>query len=276
MPTVEEAICLGLLQGLTEFLPVSSSGHVLLAEMLLEVGRVDLQSPGRLALQALASLGALAAAVIFFRARLAVFARELGRCLTARRWPVPGSPGFDALSVLIVSLPASILALLCERTWTRWQSKPLVLGFGFIVTALALTSTLWARPPSRTSASPLSLLAMGIAQGCAGAPGLSRIAANSSAMLWLRLRAEPALELGVLSTLLPLATGAIVQLSRAGQLLIGAWPSVVAAGIMSLLAASLGLRLLRRALLDNLIAWFALWVLPLALATLALAKAWPH
>jgi hypothetical protein len=50
----------------------------------------------------------------------------------------------------------------------------------------------------------------------------------------------------------------------------------MAASVMSLFAASLGLRLLRRAMLDGLIAWFALWVLPLALATLALAKAWPQ
>lgn len=268
MSPFEQALILGVVQGLSEFLPISGDGHLALTQLLLEV------EDGGLTLSVLLHLGTLIAATIYFRERLAAVLLDLGKQLGRGRLPAPAAVGWDAVLVLIAALPTGIIGLLSRDTIAGWTEKPLVAGFGFVVTACVLTSSLWTKPGTLTSPSLSGALLLGMAQGLAVVPGVSRSGITIVLGLWLGLRAERAFELSVLMSL-PVVVAAVgLELSVS----VTPPPSALAfaAGTMTSLGFGyLSLGLLRRVLTRGSIAWFALWVLPLALATLALAKAWP-
>jgi undecaprenyl-diphosphatase len=268
MSPFEQALILGVVQGLSEFLPISGDGHLALAQLLLEV------EGGGLTLSVLLHLGTLIAATVYFRERLAAVLLDLGKQLRRGRLPAPAAVGWDAVLVLIAALPTGIIGLLSRDTIASWTAQPLVTGFGFIVTACLLTSTLWTKPGTLMSPSLSGALLLGVAQGLAVVPGVSRSGITIVAALWLGLRAERAFELSVLMSL-PAVVAAIglelfVSASHTPSALAFAAGTVTSLGF-----GYLSLGLLRRVLAAGAISWFALWVLPLALATLALAKAWP-
>ncbi|HEU4579534.1 MAG TPA: undecaprenyl-diphosphate phosphatase [Polyangiaceae bacterium] len=274
---LEDAICLGLVHGLTQFLPLSSDAHVALAETLLDLNRA---AAGSAASEQLATLhaclraGTLLACLCYFRARIAAISVGLWRCLRSGRLPGPADPGGDAVFVAIAAVPTLLLGLLLQPLVLRWQGKPLAIGFGLVLTALWLTASLWARAGSRTSSSWMGAAVLGTAQGIAWLPGLSRSAANLTLALWLGLRAERAFELAMLATLPAMAGGLCFELSLADQLTGSAL--VLLSGALFAFGAGLSsLYLLRRIMQYGHVAWCALWLLPVALASLALAKAWP-
>jgi undecaprenyl-diphosphatase len=269
----EEAVCLGLLQGLTEFLPLASDAHLALAETLLDIGSVD--DAERLTLHACLRAGTLLAGLLFFRKRIGATAIGLSRSLRARRLPALNAPGGDTVFVALASVPTLLLGLVLEPLVERWQSRPLALGFGLIVSALCLTSSLWARAGTKTSGSLLGAAWLGTAQGIAWLPGLSRSAANLVTALWLGLRVDRAFELAMLATLPALAGALLFELWTAEQLA-GSALTLITGALVAFGAGLLGLHLLRRLLQYGHVAWCALWLLPVALASLALAKAWPR
>lgn len=268
MSPFEQALILGVVQGLSEFLPISGDGHLALAQLLLEV------EGGGLTLSVLLHLGTLMAATVYFRERLAAVLLDVGKQLRRGRLPAPAGVGWDAVLVLIAALPTGIIGLLSRDTIAAWTAEPLVTGFGFLVTACLLTSTHWTKPGTLTSPSLSGALLLGLAQGAAVVPGVSRSGITIVAALWLGLRAERAFELSVLMSL-PVVVAAIAL-----ELVVSVSPTPAAMAFAAGTVTSLGfgflsLGLLRRVLAAGGIAWFALWVLPVALATLALAKAWP-
>lgn len=268
MSPFEQALILGVVQGLSEFLPISADGHVALAQLLLEV------EGGGLTLSVLLHVGTLLATVVYFRQRLAKVLVDVGRQLRRGRLPAPAAPGWDAVLVLLAALPTGVIGLLLHDTVAGWTEQPLATGFGFIVTACLLTSTLWLEPGTLLSPSLPGALLLGVAQGLAVVPGISRSGFTIVVALWLGLRAERAFELSMLMSLPAVIAAIGLELFVSGSF--AAELMVFGAGILTSLAvgyATLGL--LRRVLASSTIAWFSLWVLPLALATLALAKAWP-
>jgi len=272
----EEAVCLGLLQGLTEFLPLSSDAHVALAEMLLDVGAAgNHDSAELLTLHACLRAGTLLAALCFFHQRIAAISIGLFQSVRAGRLPGPTAPGGEAVVVAIACVPTLVLGLLLQPVVLRWQGRPLALGFGLILSALWLTTSLWARPGSKTSTSLIGAALLGTAQGIAWLPGLSRSAANLVTMLWLGIRAERAFELAMLATL-PALGGALAFELGAVEHLTGSALTLGAGTLVAFAAGLVGLYLLRKVVQSGHVAWGALWLLPMALASLALAKAWPR
>jgi undecaprenyl-diphosphatase len=272
----DDAVWLGLLHGLTEFLPLSSDAHVALAETLLDIG---VGSAGydaeRITLHACLRAGALLAGITYFRERIATTAIAAWHSLRAGRLPGPNSPGGDAVFVAVASLPTALLGALLHPLVERWQGRPLIIGCGLMLGALCLTSSLWARAGSRTSVTPLGAALIGLGQGLAWFPGLSRCAVNLTLALWLGVRAERAFELALLATLPALAGALGFQLFYVDQLT-GSALALSCGAVVAFGGGLLGLVLLRRLMQHGYVAWCALWLLPVALASLALAKAWPR
>jgi undecaprenyl-diphosphatase len=259
---------LGILHGLTELLPVSGEGHLALARTLLEL------DPSGLSLSVLIELGTLLAVLAYFRHRIVQVLRDLWLELACGRLPHAGMPGRDALLVCVAAVPAGIIALLLRAAVTGWSERPLAIGFGFIVTSLLLISTLWTRPGTLSSPSLAAAALLGVAQGLACAPGLSRSGSLIVAALWLGVRPERAFELSMLISIPALAAPILLQLFAPDALTGHALPLLVGVSV-AFGAGLVSLAILRRAVLNGHLSWFALWLLPLALATLALAKAWP-
>lgn len=274
---LEDAICLGLVHGLTQFLPLSSDAHVALAETLLDLSSAGIggdASEQLATLHACLRAGTLLAGLCYFRERVGAIAIGLWHSLRGGRLPGPAAPGGDAVFVAVAAIPTILLGLLLQPLVLRWQGKPLAIGFGLILTALWLTASLWARAGSKTSTSLLGAAVLGTAQGIAWLPGLSRSAANLILALWLGLRSERAFELAMLASLPAIAGALCFELGLVDHLE-GSVLVLVTGTLFAFGAGLLSLYLLRRLMQYGHVAWCALWLLPVALASLALAKAWP-
>ena len=195
--TYLDAVFLGLLQGLTEFLPVSSSGHLVLGQHLLGV-----KQPG-VAFEVLVHLGTLASVVVYFRRRLwrlvkSLYTRELSE---ERR----------IIGLLIVgTVPAVLAGLFLEDFFERAFSDPLVTSIMLAVTGLILLSTRFVRKGERAPDLKSSLI-MGIGQALAIMPGISRSGTTISAGLLVGVRPSEAAEFSFLLAIPAIAGAALLE-----------------------------------------------------------------
>lgn len=264
-----DAALLGALQGVTEFLPISSDGHLALAEMLFHVEQ------GGLTFNVMLHAGTLLAT-------LAVLRRRVGRAIydTAlairepRRFRVT-SGGRDALTVIVASIPTAMIGLLLRDAVDQWTQSPLVVGMGFLMTSACVMSTYWVRPGNREQPTLGGALVIGFLQGLAVLPGLSRSGSTIAGAMWLGVRPDRAFELSFLMSL-PAVAGAVLLESR--HALNGPFPAATAAtgASVALVTGIFALYALRRVIMRGQFALFALWTVPLALATLAMGLVWPQ
>ncbi|NOX60340.1 MAG: undecaprenyl-diphosphatase UppP [Chloroflexi bacterium] len=166
--TTFQAFILGLVQGLTEFLPVSSSGHLVLVPWWLG------WDASSLAFDALVHLGTLLAVVVYFwRDWWRMFLAVVGR-LRGRRDP----EGHDRLFLLILigTLPAAVIGYLFEGFFESLFGSPPTVAIFLIITGLLLVlAERWHQeglPIARLKVSDSVII--GFAQALAIAPGISR------------------------------------------------------------------------------------------------------
>jgi len=253
---VLDAMLLGALRGVTEFLPASADGHLALSELLFGV------SPSSSALRV--AFHAAAIVVVLWSERHQFRSRAADRL-----W------GADGVAILLASLPTLTLGLVFRDSAHAAATSPLILGLGFLGSSGWVLSTRWVSPGRQMHLSWLGALVVGFAQGLSAFPGLSRCAGSLSCALWLGLRADRAFDLSLLMALpafvLAIAVDApairneplLLEQTLVGFLLFAA------GGLLALAAL--------RNLLQNGKLWLvALWTLPLSLATLALSWAWPR
>jgi undecaprenyl-diphosphatase len=167
----------GLIQGLTEFLPISSSGHLVLVPALL--GR---EGPD-LATSAVLHLGTLVAVLAYFR-------HDVGQIV--RFTP----SGRRLLRLLIIgTIPAAILGLLFEGTLDRLNETPRAVAVALFLTGLVLFATRWLPLGNRAVADSrdVDAVTLGFGQALALIPGVSRSGTTISAGLASKFeRAEAA------------------------------------------------------------------------------------
>lgn len=263
-----DAVLLGAVQGVTEFLPISSDGHLALAELLFEIEQ------GSLTFNVMLHAGTLIATLIVLRAKVA---RVMGEGLRALVQPTRfrSTPGArDALFVVVASFPTAVIGLLLRDAVESWTSSPLAVGLGFLATSAWVLSTHWVRPGQKEQPSLLAALLIGFVQGLAVFPGLSRSGGTIACAMWLGVRPERAFELSFLISL-PAVFGAIVFESR--HAFADSFPVVPAlvGALVALFVGILALVVLRKIVMRGRFALFAFWTVPVGLATLAMAAAWP-
>ena len=160
--TVIESIFLGLLQGFTEFLPVSSSGHLILAQKLWDI-------PGNLFFDVMLHLGTLLAVVISMR-------KTIWQAIV--NWK-----NKKLLYLVIASVPTCVIALLVKLFVAEdILSKLLPIGFALTIVLIVISHYL-AKPKLRLEQSGvLPAIVTGLTQGIAVLPGLSRSGSTISVM----------------------------------------------------------------------------------------------
>jgi undecaprenyl-diphosphatase len=267
-PFLEGAL-LGALQGVSEFLPISSDGHLALAELLFEV------RGGGLTFNVMLHAGTLLATLLVLRQRIVPAAVEGARALVrpSRFRETPG--GRDALVVLLATVPTAVIGFGLRDRVEVWTSSPLAIGLGFLGTSLALISTRWAPAGKKDVPSAVGAVLIGLAQGLAVLPGLSRSGSTITTALWLGVRPERAFELSMLMSLPAVFGALLLELPKALKAPEGVAVAALGAAV-AFVVGVLALEILRRLLVRGKFALFAVWVFPLALATLAMSRAWPH
>jgi len=263
-----DSILLGLLQGVSEFLPISSSGHLALAGILFGV-----QDAG-LTLNVLLHVGTLVATAIVLRRRLAAALVNGCRALVQPRLFVTDPGGQDAFFVVLASIPTAFIGLALRNAVADWTRSPLVVGLGFLVTAILLISTRFARSGEIEHPSYQLAMILGVVQGIAVVPGISRSGSTIAIALFLGIQRGRAFELSMLMSVPAVLGAALLELPGA----LGSLENLDAGLVGAVVACVSGvgaMLILRRMVVSGSFAWFALWMGPLAIATLAMARAWP-
>lgn len=153
---------LAVIQGLTEFLPVSSSGHLALGKAIL-----GFQALEGLGVEVLLHGGTLVAVVLYYRRFIAETCVGLVR-REAAAWRF-------AVAVFVSMIPAIVLGLLFEDELELAAGSPLfVCGALCFTGCLLLATRLWGRDNLGREVTPLRALLMGLAQAVAMLPGVSR------------------------------------------------------------------------------------------------------
>lgn len=238
-----QGLVLGLVQGLTEFLPISSSGHLVLAERLLRF------QPQGVFVEVTVHVATLISVLVAYRVRIA----ELVRGLLNR-----GSDAWRYAGLLLVaSVPAGVAGVLFRDFFEqRFHSLP-ALGWNFLITAGILWSTRWVRPrpaspaPAARSAPSLGqALLMGCAQAIAILPAISRSGSTIAAGLWSGLPAVVAAEFSFLMSVVVIAGSGLLEarhlVSGDQSLTPGLATAFLAAMLAGLLAIYFLVALLRR------------------------------
>ena len=182
--SILQAIFLGIVQGLTEFLPVSSSGHLVFLQSLL-----GMEEP-QLFFDVMLHLGTLLAVVVYFRSDIYKIIKGIGSLLKGSK---QGQEGTRLLLwIIVATIPTGLMGILFKDWFESLFSKPKVVGMMLLITGLVLFLTRWAKKEGRTieKMNWMDSIIIGIAQGIAIIPGISRSGATISTGLFCGLDRE--------------------------------------------------------------------------------------
>jgi undecaprenyl-diphosphatase len=177
------AVILGIIEGLTEFLPISSTGHMLIAEQALGV---DLNEGFWKLFTVVIQLGAILAVVVYYRRRLRDLvvdfispkrSGELGPIAPVPRWRHP------LVLVLAAVVPAGLIGVLGKKHIDDLMEHALPVGLALVVGAVAIEVIERAcrgrgRVADVADVSPAQAMGIGLAQAVALVPGVSRSAST--------------------------------------------------------------------------------------------------
>jgi undecaprenyl-diphosphatase len=170
--TVVQSILLGIIQGLTEFLPISSSGHLVIVPFLLDWEIPDAQA---FVFDVLVQVATLVAVVAFFWKDFYVILRGVLRGLKHRK-PFETQPARLGWYILLATLPAGFAGLLLKDVIEQAFSSPMMTGVALLATAaiLVIAERVGRRRRILDELTWLDALVIGVFQVLALFPGLSR------------------------------------------------------------------------------------------------------
>lgn len=205
-PSPLQGMILGTVQGLTEFLPISSSGHLVLAERILGV------KPEGLGLEVLVHLGTWLAVILYFR-------RRIWEIIRAFIYPQRGDKGNRSFFLLLIlgSIPAGIVGLLLRNSIEKIFHNPYLVCLMLLLTGFILFSTKFSQQKG-TDLSPINSLLIGTAQALAILPGISRSGATISCGLLRGIEGERSAEFSFLLAVISILGVNLLELKNLNQI----------------------------------------------------------
>lgn len=267
---------LGAVQGATEFLPVSSSGHLAVGQLLLDRAGGMARLPGQpLLLEILLHLATVLAVLVVYRREVwgilrslwgAVAALFTGRLLS--HCAVNDDANL-AVSIVVGTVPTAAIAIGLEGSAVKIATDPVGLGVSFLACACILASTFWWKSRGRRLSWRAALL-IGLFQGVAALPGISRSGTTIAVALALGIDREEAARFSFLLSVPAILGAAILEIDP-GALAAGERVWAYGAGAAAAFAVGLGALLLLIRVVRRGKMWaFAPYVAAVGVASLAL------
>jgi undecaprenyl-diphosphatase len=262
--TVLQALVLGILQGLSEFLPISSSAHLALAPWLFHW-----PDPG-LAFDVALHFGTLVAVLWYFRAEWASLVAAAASLVVRRR--VETVEERRVLLLILATVPGAIAGLVLEKQAEAAFRDPRLIAVLLIVMGVVL----WRVDKTAARDRPLDALRwqdallVGLAQMFAILPGVSRSGSTITAGRALRLTREGAAVFSFLMSMPIIAAAAILKLPHALRTE-GVTPPLVVGVLASAVSGWLAISVLLRFVVRRSYGVFAVYRVVLGLIVLAIA-----
>lgn len=280
--TILEGILQGILQGLTEFLPVSSSGHLSLFQHF-----TGLDGESAVTMTVVFHLGTLAAVFIAFWSKIKALIFEAFRLLrdvfTGKfKWKAMNPERRMIMMIIVSILP--LFGFYIFRDFFEKLEKDadiLVEGFAFLYTsALLFLSTKVSASgehfavKSKTAGETTvpAALTIGVFQGIALVPGISRSGSTISAALFTGMKREDAVEYSFILGIPVILAGAVVKLTEAGSEELAANMLPLLAGFAAAAVSGyFAIRLIKALVMNDRFRVFAWYTLVLGIAVIAVA-----
>ncbi len=258
-----QALILGIIQGLTEYLPVSSSGHLAIGANLFGMsGEENLTFT-----VAVHVATVLSTVVILWKEIVWIFADIF-------KWKWNEGMRY-AVNILISMIPVAIVGLLFkDKVEAIFGSGLLVVGICLLVTASLLAFSYWAKPRQRENISPLHAFIIGIAQALAVLPGLSRSGSTIATGLLLGNKKERLAQFSFLMVIPPILGEALLDVKDmaemgVSQAMAGLSPVALAVGFLAaFISGCLACKWMINIVKKGKLIWFALYCAIVGVATI--------
>ena len=261
--TIMEAILLGLIQGLTEFLPVSSSGHLALAKPILGI---DAEAGHFTTLVVFVHLGTALSVISAYRQQVGAIVFQTARVLIApKKLSIEFSRNESfrqAVQIGITLIPTGIAYIFIKEAIDNFFDRPHWVGALLIATGLLLSLTLFRKTPKGRITIVKSLI-IGTAQAFAMLPGISRSGATIAAAIYMNVDREQAARFSFLMALPVILAGALLE----GRDLLGSnisssqWGVILLATLVAYLSGLLAIRLVIHVVKRGKLQYFAAYCL---------------
>jgi undecaprenyl-diphosphatase len=250
-----QAIILGIVQGITEWLPVSSSGHLVIFQHLFGLS-------AEIAFDLMLHIATLIVVCAVFRKEIISVLKAIGR------WDFKSEEGKLALFIIAGTIPTGLIGYFFREFFTSAFSGLFVVGIALIFTGLLLIQSRFPLKPAKLNYKRSVLI--GILQGIAITPGVSRSGATISTALITGVDREKAVRFSFL-LFIPAILGAMVFLANDITLTAFANPLPMIAGMVtSIIVGYFSLKVLIKLVINKKFHWFALycWIIGIILLLL--------
>jgi undecaprenyl-diphosphatase len=245
--TIWIAILLGLVQGLTEFLPVSSSGHLILFQHFLGI------DGDMMLFNIILHIATLTAVVVVFRKKI---------------WSLVKQPFCKTnlallLATVITCAMVFVFKDLIDRSFTHR-----ILPITFLITATLLFATTLLAKGAREVGYKTSALA-GFIQGIAVIPGISRSGSTIAACLSTGTKREAAAEFSFLMSIPIIVASFVYELISGGGVVLNVSPiALICAFVAALVSGVLAIKIMLRVVKNVKLYWFSMYLVILAIVLL--------
>ncbi len=236
-------IILGITQGLTEFLPVSSSGHLVIMQRILGLTGEEL------VLSVVLHLGTVLALLVFFH-------KDIFKLLRNFRW---------VLFILLVTVITGVIGISGKDFFKSLFSAPSYIGLGLLVTGAILILTKKIRGYKREDLNIKDALILGLTQGIAIIPGISRSGITISTLLFRGIKADTVFRFSFLASIPAILGAALLEAKDIALVYQGHAGNLIAGFIFSFLTGIIALSLLRKMILDAKFYYFGYYCITAAL-----------
>jgi undecaprenyl-diphosphatase len=209
-----DATILGLLQGVTEFLPVSSSGHLALARTAL-----GYDPPGGVLVEVLMHVGTVLSIIVVFRSEMVPLAASGLKLLAPWSWRSAWETdeSFRLASLIVLSaIPVAVVGLTFEERVEALFDDTTFVGVMLMVTGCLLLLLHFLKPRGDGPVGLRAAIAMGLAQSAAILPGISRSGSTITAGLVAGSSREAVGRFAFLMSLPPIIGVAILKIGDVG------------------------------------------------------------
>ena len=261
-----EALILGIIQGLTEYLPVSSSGHLAIGANLF-----GLSGEENLTFTVAVHVATVLSTIVILWREIVWLFTDLFKC----KW----NEGTKYIVNIIISMiPVGIVGLFFkDKVEAIFGSGLLVVGICLLVTAALLAFSYFAKPRQRENISPLHAFIIGIAQALAVLPGLSRSGSTIATGLLLGNKKEKLAQFSFLMVIPPILGEALLDVKDmaemgVSQAMAGLPPLSLAVGfVAAFVCGCLACKWMIDIVKKGKLIWFAVYCAVVGLATIIFA-----
>ena len=258
--TFIQSIILGIIQGLTEFLPISSSGHLVLLPFFVNW---DLPAKEMFVFDVLVQLGTLVAVIFYFRKELISIIGTFFKQLFAGK-PFATHEARMGWLLIVATIPAGLAGLFLDDIVEQTFSSPLFTGIALLVTAaLMLVAELVSKKiGDLKDINFLTALVMGLMQALAIFPGISRSGSTISGGMFRNLKREAAGKFSFLMSIpIMLAAGGFSTYKMVKEVpnLSGFLPIMAVGFLTAMVVGYFSIRWLLKFLNKHSLTWFSLY-----------------